>query len=405
MSTEQRARAEKTDGIRSDVSTRPNDGHRASDKLLFTPGPLTTSMSVKEAMLCDLGSRDGDFIEAVRGIRTRLLEIAGVSQHGGYEAILMQGSGTFGLESVVTSTVPADGKLLVIINGAYGRRIVQMAERMGVETEIIRCAEHETPDPAAVDRTLRTVEGITNVTVVHCETTTGIVNPIAEIGEVVNAHGCMYMVDAMSSFGAISIDMRAAHIDFLVTSANKCLEGVPGFSIILARREALLEAEGRSRSLSFDLQAQWRGLEKNGQFRFTPPTHTMLALSKALAELEQEGGVPGRSARYKANHDVLMRGMRRLGFETYLRRTDLSSIITSFLYPPDPRFSFSELYERLNARGFVIYPGKVTQADCFRIGTIGRIEPADVERLVASIEDALGTMGVDMDAAEQKVPG
>ncbi len=375
--------------------TNPSDGR---GKLLFTPGPLTTSRAVKEAMLQDLGSRDTAFIDTVRRIRQRLLTLAGVSQERGYEALLMQGSGTFGLEAVVSSTVPRGGRLLVLVNGAYGERIVQMTGVLGIDTRVVRYAENTPLDVAEVRQVLAEDPAITNVSAVHCETTTGLLNPVEELGAVVREAGRYFFVDAMSSFGAIPLDLEAACIDFLVTSANKCLEGVPGFSIVLARREALLATEGAARALSLDVQAQWRGLEANGQFRFTPPTHTILALEQALQELEKEGGMAGRAARYRANHAALIDGMRRLGFQVYLRPEHQSYIITSFHYPDDPRFSFGVFYERLNEKGLVIYPGKLTHADCFRIGTIGQIFTQDVERLVAAVGQVLEEMGVSMAA-------
>ncbi len=366
------------------------------NKLLFTPGPLTTSRTIKEAMLRDFGSRDTVFIETVRCIRRQLLKIAGVSQEGGYEAILIQGSGTFGLESVVSSTVPGDGRILVVVNGAYGERIVKMTRALGIDARVLRYKENTPPDIEEIRQVLAEDAAITNTFVVHCETTTGLLNPVEEIGAAVRERGCFYIVDAMSSLGAIPLDLEAASIDFLVTSSNKCLEGVPGFSIVLARREALLATEGAARTLSLDLQAQWRGLEANGQFRFTPPTHTILALEQALQELEAEGGVKARAARYQTNHAILLEGMQRLGFHTYLSPDYQSYIITSFYYPDDPNFSFETFYERLNRKGFVIYPGKLTQTDCFRIGNIGQIFPEDVARLLAAVKYTLKEMGVQL---------
>ena len=375
--------------------TNRSDGR---GKLLFTPGPLTTSRVVKEAMLQDLGSRDTAFIDTVRRIRHRLLELGGVSQEGGYEAILMQGSGTFGLEAVVSSTVPRGGRLLVVVNGAYGERIVKMTGVLGVDTRVLRYAENTPFDVEEIRRVLAEDPAITNVSAVHCETTTGLLNPIEELGAVVREAGRYFFVDAMSSFGAIPLDVEVAGIDFMVTSANKCLEGVPGFSIILARREALLATEGAARTLSLDVQAQWRGLEANGQFRFTPPTHTILALEQALQELAEEGGIAGRAARYRANHAALTAGMRRLGFRVYLRPEHQGYIISSFHYPDDPNFSFEAFYEHLNEKGLVIYPGKLTHANCFRIGNIGRVFTPDIERLVAAIEQTLSEMDVSLAA-------
>ncbi len=368
----------------------------ATDKLLFTPGPLTTSAKVKAAMLHDAGSRDHEFLQTVREIRERLLALGGACQRsaGEYECILMQGSGTFAIEAVISSGIPRGGKLLVLVNGAYGRRIAQIARVHTIETETLDTPENRTISPIAVAERLAGSAGITHVAVVHCETTTGIVNPIEEIGAVVERAGAAYIVDAMSSFGAIAVDLAAAHVDFLISSANKCIEGVPGFGFALARRNRLLEAKGQARTLSLDLYAQWAGLESDGQFRFTPPTHVLLAFHQALLELETEGGVAGRSARYRANHTALMRGMTEMGFEPYLAPQDLSFIITAFRYPRDPRFSFEEFYQRLSQRGFVIYPGKLTAEPCFRIGTIGQLIPPDIEALLEAMRRVLEEMGV-----------
>ena len=365
------------------------------DKILFTPGPLTTSRTVKQAMLRDLGSRDFEFITLVAEIRRRLLALGQVADKD-YEAIIMQGSGTFGMEAVVSSVTPPDGKWLVIINGAYGKRLNQIATTLGIPTVLLTYPENSAPDPVAVDAALAADAAITNVAVVHCETTTGIINPVEEIGAVVRKHGKRYFVDAMSSFGAVPLDLAAAGIDYLVSSANKCIEGVPGFSFVLARRAALLETEGWARSLVLDLLAQWRGLEANGQFRFTPPTHTLIAFAQALRELEMEGGVDGRAQRYRANYATLLAGMTDMGFETYIQPEDQGYIITSFRYPTHPNFSFETFYERLNDKNYVIYPGKVSDADCFRIGSIGRIFPSDVRDLLAAIRETLVEMGVEL---------
>ena len=350
------------------------------NKLLFTPGPLTTSSTVKEAMVRDVGSRDAEFLEIVCQIRERLLALGSVARPD-YECVLMQGSGTFAIESVISSAIPRDGRLLVLINGAYGRRIGQIARVHGIPVETAEVAENR--KITAADFSLS--PGITHVAVVHCETTTGILNPIEEIGEVAARAGAAYIVDAMSSFGAIPVDLAGARVDFLISSANKCIEGVPGFGFILARRAALEAAKGRARTVSLDLHAQWAGLEGNGQFRFTPPTHVLLAFRQALRELDEEGGIAGRAERYRRNHEILCRGMRELGFEEYLAPEDQSYIITSFRYPRDDKFRFDEFYARLSALGYVIYPGKLSREECFRIGTIGRLSRRDVEGLLQAI--------------------
>ena len=366
----------------------------AKDKTLFTPGPLTTSQTVKQAMLRDLGSRDAVFIEAVRHVRQTLLTVAGVSKATGHEVVLMQGGGTFGLESVIGSTVPPDGKLLVIINGAYGLRIAEIARVLKIDIATLEYATNELPVPKDVDRILTEDDAITGVAIVHCETTTGIINPIEDIGHVVEQHEKVYFVDSMSAFGAVPIDFEKCGIDFLVSSANKCIEGVPGFSFAICRRDSLCATEGWARSMSLDLLAQWEGLEANGQFRFTPPTHAILAFQQALCELQDEGGVAGRAARYRANQESLVAGMRDMGFVEYLPPELQGPIITTFNYPSHSRFQFEEFYARLNDKGFVIYPGKVSSSECFRIGSIGRLFECDILALLAAIRVTLREMDI-----------
>lgn len=364
------------------------------DDILFTPGPLTTSQTVKQALLRDFGSRDFAFIEKVKDIRRMLLETAGVGED--YTCVPLQGSGTFSVEAVFSATVPADGKVLVVVNGAYGERMLTICEYLKIPTVAVRCPENETPDPMKVSEALEANPDVTLVATVHCETTTGIFNPLIEIGGLAKLANALYFVDAMSSFGAVPIDFAAAQIDFLVSSANKCIEGVPGFGFVIARRVALEASEGNARSLSFDLLSQHRGLEKNGQFRFTPPTHALVAFHQALTELQEEGGVAGRAARYTENYETLVAGMRALGFQEYLRPDQQGHIITSFLYPEDPKWSFERFYTLLNDRGYVIYPGKVSNADCFRIGNIGRIFKNDVQDLVGAIRAVIEEMGMSL---------
>lgn len=362
------------------------------NRLLFTPGPLTTSAKVKRAMLRDPGSRDADFIALVASIRQRLLDLA-KAPSSDFTTVLLPGSGTSSIEAVITTAVPQDGRLLVLVNGAYGERIARIAEVARIPIVVIRTAEDAAPDPAEVGRALAADRSISHVAVVHCETTTGILNPVDGIGRVVREHGRQFIVDAMSSFGAIPIDIKAAGVDYVVSSANKCIEGVPGFAFTIARRSSLIGTEGQGRSLSLDLFAQWKGLENDGQFRFTPPTHALLAFDQALTELADEGGVPGRAARYAANHCALVEGMRGLGFREYLPPEKQSCVITSFRYPTHSSFSFEDFYRRLSDKGFVIYPGKLSKVDCFRIGTIGRIFEGDIRRLIEAIAQALAETG------------
>jgi 2-aminoethylphosphonate-pyruvate transaminase len=365
----------------------------APDKLLFTPGPLTTSAGVKQAMQHDLGSRDAAFINVVREIRAQLVGLAGASEPE-WTCIPLQGSGTFSVEAALTTLVPDDGELLILANGAYGRRMGEIARVAKLPHRLVLIDERNAVTPEVAQRELGRA---THVAVVHSETTTGVVNPIAAIGEAVR--GRAFIVDAMSSFGGIPLDVRSAGIDVLVSSANKCIEGVPGFGFVLARRALIEAAHGRARSLSLDLSAQLRGLDQNAQFRFTPPTHALLAFHRALVELREEGGIEARARRYRTNAELLTAGMAKLGFQTFLPDGERGYIITSFRYPKHPAWRFEQFYAALSERGFVIYPGKVSDADCFRIGSIGQLHASDVEALLAAVADVLRGSGIQLERA------
>lgn len=360
-----------------------------SESLLFTPGPLSTSLTVKQAMMRDMGSRDHAFINAVKEIREDLLRLAHAPKEEGYECVIIQGSGTFGVESVVSSVVGEKDKLLVLANGAYGERIVKMAKIHKLNHDVIRFEEDAVVQPDTVEQYLAQHKDITHVACIHSETTTGLFNPIEAVGAVCKQHHKVFIVDAMSSFGGVSMDMVAMHIDFLVSSSNKCIEGVPGFAFALCKKKELEKAKGQARSLSLDLYEQWAGLEANGQFRFTPPTLSIMAFKQAMKELEEEGGIAAREQRYKTNKQILDEGMHQMGFQQYLKPEIQGHIITSFLYPSYPDFKFERFYEKLNQRGFVIYPGKLSKADAFRIGNIGQIFPDDVRALLNAIAEVL----------------
>jgi 2-aminoethylphosphonate-pyruvate transaminase len=355
--------------------------------LLLTPGPLSTTKRVKSAMLQDWCTWEKDYNDLVQDIRARLVSLATGAE--GYTSILMQGSGTFSVEAAIGTVVPAEGKLLVLANGVYGRRMASIARRLGLQVRILDCEEDRPFDVDVLDRCLAADGEITHVAMVHCETTTGLLNPVEPVGQVVKYHGRIYLVDAMSSFGGIPFDLADLRADFLISSANKCLQGVPGLGLVLASVSELEKCRDRSRSLSLDLYDQWQEMEtKGGKWRFTSPTHVVRALAEALAELDDEGGIVNRYRRYGANQKLLVKGMRELGFRTYLADEYHSPIITSFKYPDDPSFVFERFYRDIKDRGFVIYPGKVSNASTFRIGSIGDISPADMEGLLAAVGDS-----------------
>ena len=362
----------------------------APDKLLFTPGPLTTSATVKQAMLHDAGSWHFEFNALVKWIREQILAIAELSAVDGWETILLQGSGTFGVEAVFSTCVAPGGKVCVLANGAYGERMAQMLEHLKIPHVVLRSPENEWPDLATLNQTLTDDPAITYLAAVHCETTTGILNPIADIGQIARRHGCLFIVDAMSSFGAVPIGFDKIGIDLL----NKCLESVPGFCFVIGRRSLLLANEKVARSLSLNLAAQLRNFEKNGQFRYTPPTHTLLAFERALIEFHLEGGVAARGARYQNNHAVLLAGMKQLGFKPYLSPSVQSRLITAFHFPADARFEFDGFYRRLSEKGFIIYPGKISRAETFRIGNIGHIFEADIRALVKAVGEVMEEMNL-----------
>ncbi len=358
--------------------------------VLLTPGPLSTTTTVKEAMLRDWCTWDTDYNDIVQGIRRRLVEIATTRSTSAYTSVLMQGSGTFCVEAVLGAAVAPEGKVLILANGAYGERMALIGQRVRLPHVVLRTPETSPPDSARLRAVLAADPSITHVAVVHCETTTGILNPLEEIAAVVRESGKTFIVDAMSSFGGIPLDVGGLGIDFLVGSANKCIQGVPGFGFVIARRAALEECRLRARSLSLDLYDQWSTMEReNGKWRFTSPTHVVRAFAQALKELDEEGGVSARHARYRANHFELLRGMKLLGFRCLLEEQLQSPIITSFLDPAEPGYSFARFYRDLKARGFVIYPGKVSDANTFRIGTIGDIGPVTIRRLIDAVRESM----------------
>ncbi len=356
--------------------------------ILLTPGPLSTTKAVKAVMLRDWCTWDDDYNSIVQAIRQKLVSLATSAE--GYTSVLIQGSGTFAVESVIGTAVPPGGKLLVLANGAYGQRMAQIATRLCIPVTVLDSGELDPPGLNLLRDMLQGDKEITHVAVVHCETTTGMLNPVDRIGEITKCFGKVYIVDAMSSFGGIPIEMADIGADFLISSANKCIQGVPGFGFAIARHDQLEKTKGRARSLSLDLYDQWDTMERYaGKWRFTSPTHVVRAFAEALKELDREGGIEARYTRYRQNQSLLVEGMQELGFRCLLPREHQSPIITSFLSPEHPAYDFKRFYEELKAGGFVIYPGKVTSMDTFRIGSIGNIDVKDIERLFVSLRESM----------------
>jgi len=362
------------------------------DPLLLTPGPLTTSRSVKEAMLHDWGSRDAAFLKLNREVLEWLPGIVNAS--GDFVTVPMQGSGTFAVEAMLTTFVPRGGKCLVLINGAYGQRAKRILAIAGRAHAAHETPEDTPPDLAEVDRILAADAAITHVFAVHCETTSGILNPIAEIGALARKHGRSLLVDSMSAFGALPLDARAVGCDAVAASSNKCIEGLPGLGFVVCNPAALAKCAGNATSLVLDLHDQWQNFTKTGQYRFTPPIHVIAAFHQALVEFRAEGGQPGRGARYAENARVLIGGMREMGFKPLLPDALQAPIIATFHMPTDKAFVFQTFYDRLRDRGYVIYPGKLTVADSFRIGCIGRLNAEHMRGALAAVREVMGEMGV-----------
>ncbi len=362
------------------------------DPWLLTPGPLSTSPEVKQAMQHDYGSRDHEFITLNQKFRDRLVNI--VHGKGSHVCVPLQGSGTFVVEAMIGTFVPRNGKLLIAVNGAYGQRIAKICDYQGLAYVIEETAENVPTDPAAIERAIMSDAAISHVALIQCETTTGILNPLREIADIAARHRRGLLIDAMSIFGASELDAQKIRFDAVVASSNKCLQATPGMGFCIARQQAIEQTKGNSPSLSLDLYDQWVAMEKTGQWRFTPPVQTILSFDQALNEFDDEGGVKGRAARYRENCKTLINGMAQMGFRSLLPPELQAPIIVTFLMPADPAFQFQPFYDALRDKGYVIYPGKLTVAETFRIGCIGHLATREIAGVLRAIKSTLEDMGV-----------
>ena len=365
---------------------------QSQDPWLLTPGPLTTSLKTKQAMLHDWGSRDASFIETNRRVRNEILAI--VDAEKTHVCVPMQGSGTFAVEATIATLLPRDGKALILVNGAYGQRMTKMLDYMGRAYIVLETFEDTQPSLTELEVTLKADSTITHVLVVHCETTSGILNPLEEVAEIVAKHGRSFIIDAMSAFGAIPLSAKNIQFDAVMASSNKCLEGVPGMGFAVIRQSALERCKGNAHSLSLDMYEQWVTMENTNQWRFTPPTHVIVALDAAISQFVDAGGVEGRNKRYSNNRKILVDGMRGMGFETLLPDHLQAPIIVTFKMPSNPDFNFQFLYDQLKDKGFIIYPGKLTVSPSFRIGCIGNLGTDEMEGVLAAVKETIIKMGV-----------
>jgi len=358
--------------------------------ILLTPGPLTTSTRTRQAMMMDWGSWDGDFNEMTASLRERLLTI--INGQNSHYCVPLQGSGTFAVEAAIGTLVPRNGKVMVLVNGAYGQRLAKICSVLGRAYSTFETAEDQPTTADDVDRLLTEDRDITHVALIHCETSTGILNPLQAISEVVASHGKRLIIDAMSSFGALPIDARELQFDALVAASGKCLEGVPGMGFVFANKQALDQAQGNSHSLAMDLHDQNSYMAKTGQWRFTPPTHVVAALHEALLQYAEEGGLPARHQRYAQNCKTLLDGMSAMGLSSFIPADIQAPIIVTFHAPDSPNYRFKDFYERVKAKGFILYPGKLTQVETFRVGCIGCVDSRGMQGAVDAIGQALREM-------------
>jgi 2-aminoethylphosphonate-pyruvate transaminase len=364
----------------------------SQDPWLLTPGPLTTSMATKEAMLHDWGSRDATFIATNQRVRDNLLKIA--EAEDSHVCVPVQGSGTFAVEATLATLIPRGGKALVLINGAYGKRMVKILEYLGRAYTVLETPEDTPPSLTDLYEALSYDPHITHVLAVHCETTSGILNPVEEIADIVARHDRNLIIDAMSAFGAIELSAKKVRFDAVMASSNKCLEGVPGMGFSIIRQSTLEKCKGNAHSLSLDLYDQWVTMEETKQWRFTPPIHVIVAFDKAMEQFFDQGGVEGRFKRYSNNRKVLVDGLRELGFEMLLPDNLQAPIIVTIKMPADPSFDFQAFYDRLKDRGYIIYPGKLTVAPSFRIGCIGALDESHMNGALDVIRETITEMGI-----------
>ena len=360
--------------------------------ILLTPGPLTTSARTRQAMMVDWGSWDERFNQLTASLCEQLLAI--INGGDSHHCVPLQGSGTFAVEAAIGTLVPRDGNVLILINGAYGKRLAKICDVLGRRFSTFETAEDEPTTAADVERLLSADPSISHVALIHCETSTGILNPLSEIAAVIAKHDKRLIIDAMSSFGALPIDAQKVPFDALIAASGKCLEGVPGMGFVFARKDSLANAAGNSHSLAMDLQDQQAYMAKTGQWRFTPPTHVVAALHEALLQYNEEGGLPASHQRYADNCLALLNGMAKLGIRRFLPEAIQAPIIVTFHAPKDPRYQFKEFYERVKAKGFILYPGKLTQVETFRVGCIGHVNQAQMHAAVNAVAEVLREMEV-----------
>ncbi|MFR8033887.1 MAG: 2-aminoethylphosphonate--pyruvate transaminase [Lachnospiraceae bacterium] len=351
-------------------------------KILLTAGPICTSMRVKEAMLRDLGTRDHEYQDMVEQLRNELLQLAHVDADT-HSVVFLQGSGTYGVESVLDSSVGKKGKVLILSNGAYGERMEQICIAHGISYQMQSFSKLEALPVEKLESYIKE-DSITHVAFIHCETTAGVLNDLEAILKLTHKYHKRSIVDAMSSFGSMEMNLKELDMDFLITSSNKCLHGVPGVAIIYGKQEAFQQCEGNADNLAMDLYKQWAEMEASrGAFRFTSPTHVLLALNEAVKELKEQGGIAVRHDHYVFLQKKIQDTMKELGFEAPVKREEQAPVITTYFIPE--WMDFSHFYDWMKERDILLYSGKLPGYHAFRIGNLGDLSVSDIERTLDEI--------------------
>jgi 2-aminoethylphosphonate aminotransferase len=355
--------------------------------ILLNPGPATTTDTVKKSLVVpDICPREREFSVLLNEIRNDLVRIV----HGDdqYTSVLFAGSGTAVMDSVINSVIPGNKKIAVIVNGAYGERLVRIARTYKIPCLPIIFDWREKPDLKKLDRLLKNDTSVCCVALVHHETTTGILNPITEVGRIVKKYNCTYIVDAISSYAGIPIDIKESKADFLLSTSNKCIQGMAGLAFVVCKKSALESIKNyEKRSFYLDLYNQYDYLEKTGQTPFTPPVQIAYALKQAIKEYFEEGG-DRRYARYTENWKTLRSGLLDLGFTLLLKEDQESHILLTVIEPEAKNFDFEKMHDYLYDLGFTIYPGKLKQKT-FRLANMGAIYPADITAFLTALKEYL----------------
>lgn len=360
---------------------------KVARKILLNPGPATTTDTVKQAMIVeDICPREKDFGDLLDSIKHDLVKVV----HGDpeYVAALFTASGTGGLEAAITSAVPKGKKLLVVDNGAYGARMANIAMTYNIEVITYKLPYGDYPDAQHIEKLLQKDKDISHLAIVHHETTTGMLNPVEEVCKIARQNNVEVIVDCMSSYAGIPIDIKKWDAGYLISSSNKCIQGMPGMVFVIFKKALLPELQKQKRSFYFDLYSQYSGFEKTGQMQFTPPVQVAYALRQAIDEYFAEGEM-NRWNRYQENWNTLYDGLARLGLQFLLPDEYQSKILLAIKEPEHPQYDFNAMHDFLYARGFTIYPGKGAKEATFRLSVLGDLSKNDIQAFLKELEHYL----------------